>query len=727
MDPATIGLLEEEGYQVDVAQTSESGLIQLEQKNYRAVLLSIDQLDKDKLSVLHTLNQLDRQLPIVVLSAWDPQGKNNSEFHRYDVFEILTHPYEKKRLKTVVKRAVGVKYALQQVAEYMADGVIRSDARFRAVVQTATDAIILADGGGNILSWNKGAQTMFGYTPEEIVGQPLTCLMPPHYRPAHERGIERVKRTGEFRVVGRTVELHGLRKDGEEFPIELSLSGSVLETETFYCGIIRDITARKKAEQNLQESEQRFQLTIDNINDAVLYADLSGVVLWANQQCATIFDRPLNQIVGRSLMNCLSPEAASLAEARLALVRQGVAVPARVVFEVIRADGSSRWMEATASSVTRNETVVGRLLVGRDITERQRALDAHKKMCQEMEMTLGSLPGQIFIVERGQQVIYANPQACQRFGTKEFSLIGSTISEVLPFTPPEWNHLVENCLSEPVETREITPFHELQAQGRLYNYQLFPISLDGQESGQMGLILWDVTEQKKLQDQLIQSEKLNGLGTLVSGMMHEVRSPMQSIMGVADLLLEEENPETIKELAGDLKRVTRHITSILNDFLTYARPSSSESIMGVDIGERLINALKMVRRGPYFGTVEVQQEISPVPPISVRSGELDQVLINLLANAVQAMGGRGHLRLTTQHRDNAVTAQISDTGCGIPEEALGKIFEPFYSTKGNAKGTGLGLSIVQEIVHRYGGQIMVESTKGKGTTFTIRFPVLTES
>ena len=117
------------------------------------------------------------------------------------------------------------------------------------------------------------------------------------------------------------------------------------------------------------------------------------------------------------------------------------------------------------------------------------------------------------------------------------------------------NDLVEGAAKNG-RTLLIRPQH--QAQGRLYNYRLFPLSLDGQESGQMGLILWDLTEQKKLQDQLIQSEKLNGLGTLVSGMVHEVRSPMQSILGVADLLLEEENPETIKELAGDLKRVTRH-------------------------------------------------------------------------------------------------------------------------------------------------------------------------
>jgi len=376
-------------------------------------------------------------------------------------------------------------------------GVIAAGERYRAIVQAAQDAIILGDQEGNILSWNESAQTMFGYTADEVVGEPLTLLMPHRYRQAHQQGLKRIKSTGETRVVGKRVELHGLKKGGEEFPIELSLSRSVETEEVFYCGIIRDISerklaeqslkdseerfrkifassndgifvldlqngrilnvnpmacmmleysqeellavpisaihgneihkfqafcdsvrekgrgwtneltcitksgrlifcaisastmelegikclvflvcdhsARKKAEQDLADSENHFQLTLNNINDAVFYGDLAGNILWANPQAVLLFGHPLEKLIGSPLMDCLSPEASALAESRLASVRAGISVPSLVEFEVLRPDGTSKWIEANVSNVVRHEKVIGRLLVGRDITQRKHA------------------------------------------------------------------------------------------------------------------------------------------------------------------------------------------------------------------------------------------------------------------------------------------------------------------------------------------------------------------
>jgi PAS domain S-box-containing protein len=127
-----------------------------------------------------------------------------------------------------------------------------SELKFRSVVESATDAIILADSAGRILAWNKGAQTIFGYGEAEIVGQPLTRLMPERYQDAHGHGLERLRSTGESRVIGRTVELHGLRQDGREFPLELALSSWPVAEDTFYSGIIRDISARKQAEEAIR-------------------------------------------------------------------------------------------------------------------------------------------------------------------------------------------------------------------------------------------------------------------------------------------------------------------------------------------------------------------------------------------------------------------------------------------------------------------------------------------
>jgi len=135
----------------------------------------------------------------------------------------------------------------------MVQNLTASEKLFHVIVQTATDAIILWDARGTIVLWNKGAHRMFGYSASEVVDQPLTVILPPRYHQAHHYGMERVESEGEGRAIVKTIELHGVRKDGGEFPIEMSPSKSVLEDETLYCGIIRDISERKQAEVALEE------------------------------------------------------------------------------------------------------------------------------------------------------------------------------------------------------------------------------------------------------------------------------------------------------------------------------------------------------------------------------------------------------------------------------------------------------------------------------------------
>ena len=139
------------------------------------------------------------------------------------------------------------------------DYLLESERRFHSVVQTATDAIVLADGSGNIIAWNRAAQTIFGYREEEVMGQPLTMVMPERYRDAHRKGMARLQAGGEAHVIGTTVELHGLRKVGSEFPLELSIGTWQATDGPFYSGIIRDITERKRAEEERERLIRELQ------------------------------------------------------------------------------------------------------------------------------------------------------------------------------------------------------------------------------------------------------------------------------------------------------------------------------------------------------------------------------------------------------------------------------------------------------------------------------------
>lgn len=153
-----------------------------------------------------------------------------------------------------------------------------SEMRFRSVTQSANDAIIAANSGGKIVFWNKGAQTTFGYSEEEVLGKPLTVLMPQQYRDDHLIGIERMRSTGQSRVIGKTVEMHGLRKNGSEFPLELCLATWKIEEEIFYSGIIRDITDRKRAEETIKH--QAYYDTLTGLPNRTLFQDrLRQVIL----------------------------------------------------------------------------------------------------------------------------------------------------------------------------------------------------------------------------------------------------------------------------------------------------------------------------------------------------------------------------------------------------------------------------------------------------------------
>lgn len=205
-------------------------------------------------------------------------------------------------------------------------------------------------------------------------------------------------------------------------------------------------------------------------------------------------------------------------------------------------------------------------------------------------------------------------------------------------------------------------------------------------------------------------------------MAHEVSNPIQGILGMAELILDEQDPAKIREYTLDIVNFSKHIAEIVHDFAGYARSSIREKEAALDLRERLTEAIKMVRRCPHFGQVEIVTQFQPVPPLLARRVEIDQAFVNLISNAVQAMKGRGRLVLTTQNGDETMVVRISDSGCGIPKASMHKIFDPFFTTKDPGKGTGLGLSVVRRIVAKYGGTIGVQSEEGKGTTFIIQFP-----
>jgi two-component system NtrC family sensor kinase len=229
---------------------------------------------------------------------------------------------------------------------------------------------------------------------------------------------------------------------------------------------------------------------------------------------------------------------------------------------------------------------------------------------------------------------------------------------------------------------------------------------------------------RSTQLQLIQSEKLAAIGHLTAGIVHDVKNPLTVIKGMAELIQEGDGLDT--QTKKDLKLIRENAekaTNIVTDLLKFSRQSTPEMKYG-DLRETVETTLRLTSYLLRKNQITLVTELSKQPIMAVYdSQQIEQVLINLIHNAIQAMPASGSLKVTLEGTEKSVSISIQDTGVGIPPENINRIFDPFYTTKPAGEGTGLGLSVSYGIVSCHGGRIEVESTYGQGSTFTIILPL----
>jgi two-component system, NtrC family, sensor kinase len=263
----------------------------------------------------------------------------------------------------------------------------------------------------------------------------------------------------------------------------------------------------------------------------------------------------------------------------------------------------------------------------------------------------------------------------------------------------------------------------IKLHGKVYAFQVFDIVIHDDSGKRLGLLLRDVTEDIELHDQLAMAEKLSGLGTLTAGIAHELNNPLVSIMGFTEAILGEKDQEKIQKYANKVFDRSKHMSSIILNMSGYVRSAMTVEEKNLSLNDLIDGAIEMAILTSYNNDIKLDKNYTDLPPIKAKSEEVQQIFTNLLTNAVQAMEGKGGLSISTEHSNGNILAIIKDTGPGIPQEYLSKIYDPFFTTKEQGKGTGLGLNIVHQLVVKLGGKIDVSSQEGKGTTFSLTFPV----
>jgi two-component system NtrC family sensor kinase len=261
--------------------------------------------------------------------------------------------------------------------------------------------------------------------------------------------------------------------------------------------------------------------------------------------------------------------------------------------------------------------------------------------------------------------------------------------------------------------------------GRRLIVDLSVIPLRGSFESDSGclLVMDDITEKVQLADQLLQAEKLSSLGLLAAGIAHEVNTPITGISSYTQMLLKETPAsDERKGILEKIEKQTFRAAGIVNGLLNFARMNGTE-YQDLDVNRLLQDSLSLLEHQFTRGGIRISRSLdSTIPSVFGSSGKLQQVFVNLFLNARDAMPAGGELRVHTSMNESMVIVDIEDTGVGISEEDIKRIYDPFFTTKGTARGTGLGLAISYGIIQEHGGRILVDSEPGKGTRFRLKLP-----
>jgi PAS domain S-box-containing protein len=345
---------------------------------------------------------------------------------------------------------------------------------------------------------------------------------------------------------------------------------------------------------------------------------------------------------------------------------------------------------------------------------------------QQFRLIVEAAPNGMLLVDESGTIVMVNASVLHQFGYQREEVLDKSVEMLIP-GPFRSDHRQHRAwFMKAPQTRSM-------GGGR----ELFGLRKDGSEFAVeigltpiqtitgMGVLasIVDISERKRLEMQLRRAERLAELGTLASGMAHEIGTPMNVILGRAEYLLQRTADEGMKRGLATIVTQVERITKVMNQLLAFARRRIPER-RAVDFGEVVDDGLEMFQERIVQSRITVDQTIeSSLPPVRADRDQLIQVLINLVMNSIHAMPEGGRLRLSLARENNQVRLGVSDTGHGMPEEIRSKVFEPFFTTKDFGKGTGLGLTVVKGIIEEHGGTIAVESVVDKGTTVWIRLPL----
>ena len=621
-----------------------------------------------------------------------------------------------------------------------------SSHHFEALLESAPDAILLVDDRGRIVLANRRAVELFGFAADELLGMPVDDLVPQRFRErhaAHRDGYVRAPRTREM---GAGLELYGRRRDDTEFPVEISLSPMRIGDETLVTTIVRDVTERRAA-------EARFRVLLESAPDAILLVGEAGRIVLANRRASELFGFSTDELLAMTV-NDLVPErlrerhkvhrAAYHRAPRTREMGAGLELYGR------RRDGMEFPVEISLSPMRVGaETLVTTIV--RDVTERRAAEQARLRFAREQaaraeadaarerfETLLDDIDG----------IVWEADDAHRR----RFTFVNRRAEDILGYRLSRWTeeldffeHIVHPDDRESVAlfSRELASadgtqdieYRVLAADGRTLWMRDIVRAVHGDSASRASGVMLDVTERHELEARLLRSHRMEAVGKLAGGIAHDFNNLLTVIRGYGSMAESRAEDPGLRDDLREILRAAERAADLTAQLLAFARrgPRSPQEVEldGVVAGLRT-----MLHRLIGEDIVLTIQTGAGPATVRIDPAQLEQVIVNLVVNARDAMPAGGRLTLETARRERDAATDpdlppglyasltVSDTGSGMDPRTLERIFEPFFTTKEPGKGTGLGLATVYGVVEQAGGRIFVDSEPGKGARFTVLLPTM---
>jgi len=515
-------------------------------------------------------------------------------------------------------------------------------------------------------------------------------------------------------------------------------------------------TQRQRAQEALRASEEMYRRIVETAGEGICIFDERHHTAFVNQKMASMLGCSIEEMIGQPMFAFMDEDSAAMARENLA--QHARLVVGDVDFRLRRRDGGDLWVIIRSTPLLDSQgRYAGLLAMFTDITERKRTEEERAQLLARAEAAraqakaearfrelMEAAPDAILQIDRQGQIVLVNRTTEKLFGYRRDELVGKSVEILIPSRFRERHAgFRTGCLSYPL-TRNMNAVPDPRARrkdGSEISVEIDISPVETEEGALFTCIIRDVTERKRLEEQLRQSQKMEALGRLAGGVAHDFNNLLTIIGGYGQMVLDGLRPrDPLRKDLDPIMEAAYRAATLTRQLLTFSRRHVFQPKV-LDLNKVVSRMDKMLRR--VIGE-DVRLDVTLKPGlgrIKADPGQIGQVVLNLAVNARDAMPNGGVLTIATaetevgKHYADAFDAPagrfvlltVSDTGIGMDGEIKSHIFEPFFTTKEKGKGTGLGLSTVYGIVKQAGGEIRVDSEPGQGTRFRLYFPIVEEA